>query len=143
MEQPEMRSFEEFWPFYVHEHSHPTNRTLHFVGLTLAMGSFAAGLLTRRPSLLLAAPVLGYGFAWVGHFVIEGNKPATFTYPAWSLRGDFKMWWKTVTGTMEAEVERVMKSNGVHAPTDGAGPAEAGPAHDGAPANDGAGAAAN
>ena len=81
MEQPEMRSFEDFWPFYVREHQSETNRTLHFVGTTLAMGSVAAALLTRRPAFLLAAPVLGYGFAWVGHFLVEGNKPATFKHP--------------------------------------------------------------
>jgi hypothetical protein len=79
------------------------------------MGTAALGLLTRRPGLLLAAPVVGYGLSWIGHFVVEGNTPATFGHPLWSLRGDFRMWWKTASGTMSAEVERVMKSNGVHA----------------------------
>ncbi len=125
MEQPEMRSFEEFWPFYVREHSHPANRALHFVGTTLAMGSLAAGLLTRRPGFFLAAPLLGYGCAWVGHFVVEGNRPATFTYPAWSLRGDMVMWWKTVTGTMAAEVERAMRDHDAHhEPANDAAPAQ-------------------
>jgi hypothetical protein len=114
MEQPEMRTFEDFWPYYVREHQSETNRTLHFVGTTLALGSVAAGLLTRRAAFFLAAPVLGYGFAWVGHFFVEGNKPATFTHPLWSLRGDLVMWWKTVNGTMGAEVERVATTNGVH-----------------------------
>lgn len=114
MEQQEMRSFEEFWPFYVGEHANPTNRGLHFVGTTLSMGSVAAALLTRRPAFLLAAPLLGYGFAWIGHFLVEGNRPATFKHPLWSLRGDFVMWGKMVAGKMDAEVERVMKGNGVH-----------------------------
>jgi hypothetical protein len=118
MAESEMRSFEDFWPFYVRAHANETNRTLHFVGLTLAVGSAALGLLTRRPALLLAAPVLGYGFAWVGHFAVEGNTPATFGHPLWSLRGDFEMWWKIATGTMNEEVERVMKSNGVPAQPD-------------------------
>jgi hypothetical protein len=116
MAEREMHSFEDFWPFYVRAHANETNRTLHFAGLTLAMGSAALGLLTRRPSLLVAAPVFGYGLAWIGHYAVEGNTPATFGHPLWSLRGDFRMWWKTATGTMSAEVERVMKSNGV--PTD-------------------------
>jgi hypothetical protein len=107
-------SFEEFWPFYVREHANKTNRTLHFIGTTLAVGTTAAALLTKRRALLLAAPVLGYGFAWVGHFFVEGNKPATFKYPLWSLRGDFKMWWLMANGAMDAEVERVTQSNGVH-----------------------------
>jgi hypothetical protein len=115
MDQPEMRTFEEFWPYYVRQHANETNRTLHVVGTTLALGSVAAGLLTRRASLLLAAPVLGYGLAWVGHFFVEGNTPATFSHPLWSLRGDLLMWWKTMNGTMRAEVERVATTNGVHA----------------------------
>ncbi len=114
MAQPEYRSFEEFWPFYVREHANKTNRTLHFIGTSLAMASVAAALLTKRRALLLATPVLGYGFAWVGHFGVEKNKPASFKYPAWSLRGDMVMWWKTLNGTMDAEVERVTTSNGVH-----------------------------
>jgi hypothetical protein len=114
MDQPEMRTFEDFWPYYVRQHANETNRTLHVVGMTLTLGSVAAGLLTRRASFFLAAPVFGYGFAWVGHFFVEGNKPATFTYPLWSLRGDLLMWWKTVSGTMRAEVERVASTNGVH-----------------------------
>lgn len=115
MDQPEMRSFEDFWPYYVRQHSNETNRTLHFVGTTLAMASIAAGLLTRRRAFFLAAPVVGYGFAWLGHFGFQGNKPATFTHPLWSLRADMVTWWKTVNGTMNAEVERVASTNGVAA----------------------------
>jgi len=114
MAEHEIGSFEEFWPFYVREHANDTNRALHFVGTTLALTSVAAGLLTGRRSFFVAAPVLGYGFAWVGHFVFQGNKPATFKYPAWSLRGDLVMWWKTVNGTMADEVARVVTGNGVH-----------------------------
>jgi hypothetical protein len=113
MDQPELRNFEDFWPYYVRQHQSETNRTLHVVGTTLALGSLAAGLLTRRVAFFLAAPVLGYGLAWVGHFFVEGNTPATFSHPLWSLRGDVVMWWKTVNGTMRAEVERVATSNGV------------------------------
>ncbi len=114
MAQPEMRSFEDFWPFYLGEHAHPANRMLHVVGTTLAIGSVAAGLLTGRRAFYVAAPLIGYGFAWVGHFVVEGNKPATFKHPLWSLRGDFVMLWKTVTGTIDEEIARVANANGVH-----------------------------
>jgi hypothetical protein len=108
MKTHEFRDFEEFWPFYVREHSHPLNRKLHFVGTTLAVGLLAGGLLTRRRWMLLAAPIAGYGFAWAGHFLVQGNKPATFKHPLWSLRGDFKMWSMIATGKMDAEVDRVM-----------------------------------
>ena len=102
------QTFDEFWPFYVREHANKQNRQLHFVGTTLALGLVAGGLLTKRRWMLLAAPVAGYGFAWVGHFLVEGNRPATFKHPLWSLRGDFKMWSMMVRGEMDAEVERVV-----------------------------------
>jgi hypothetical protein len=107
-ENTEPKSFEEFWDFYVRAHSNPTNRKLHFIGTSLAFGCVAGAALTRRKSLLLAAPVLGYGFAWVGHFVFEKNKPASFDHPLWSFKADMKMWAMIATGKMDAEVERVM-----------------------------------
>lgn len=102
------QSFEEFWPFYVREHSRKTTRVMHFAGTTAAVGAAVAGLLLRRPKLLALAPVLGYGPAWISHFFIEKNRPATFKYPRWSLMADFVMWSKIASGTMDAEVERVM-----------------------------------
>jgi hypothetical protein len=107
MADPEMRTFEDFWPFYVREHANKTNRMLHFLGTSLFLGSTAAGLLTGRKAFFVAGPMLGYGFAWVGHFFVEGNRPATFKYPLRSLRADFVMWGKMLAGTMDDEVERV------------------------------------
>ncbi len=120
MSEKHFQSFEEFWPHYVRAHSNPTNRKLHFIGTTLAMGCVAGAALLRRPSLLLAAPVVGYGFAWVGHFGFEKNIPATFGHPLWSFRADFKMWQKIANGTMDAEVERVMSEGEEHASANGA-----------------------
>ena len=107
-ETRDFRSFEEFWPFYVREHSKKATRILHFVGTTAAGACVLGGLLTKRRWLLAVAPVVGYGPAWIGHFFVEGNKPATFDHPLWSLRADGVMWWKTLTRTMDAEVERVL-----------------------------------
>ncbi|MFO0757185.1 MAG: DUF962 domain-containing protein [Byssovorax sp.] len=109
MSDAPFQSFEDFWPFYVREHANKTNRTLHFIGTSLAMGCVAAAALTKRKAFLLAAPVMGYGFAWFGHFVVEGNRPATFKYPAWSLRGDFRMWRLIAAGEMDDEVARVLR----------------------------------
>jgi hypothetical protein len=106
--KPEFTSYEEFWDFYVSQHSNKTNRRLHFVGTSLAMACVAGGALFKKPSLFLLAPVFGYGFAWFGHFVFEKNKPASFDHPVWSLKSDFVMWRKIANGTMDAEVERVM-----------------------------------
>ena len=104
-------SFEEFWPSYVRAHANKTNRALHFIGTTAAMACVGSALYFRKPSLLLLAPVVGYGPAWIGHFFIEHNKPATFANPIYSLRGDLLMWKKTLDGTMDAEVERMMAMN--------------------------------
>ena len=92
----EPQSFEEFWPYYVSQHQDPTCRKLHFVGTTVAMGCFAVS--PMYPPAALAAPVAGYGLAWIGHFVFEKNRPATFKYPLYSLAGDFRLWFEVVTG---------------------------------------------
>jgi hypothetical protein len=99
------RTYEEFWPFYVSQHRNATCRGLHFVGTTLVFLSLALALLVS-PSWLLAAPLAGYGFAWIGHFFFEKNRPATFTYPLWSLRGDFRMYRLMLLGKMQPEIDR-------------------------------------
>lgn len=98
-------SFNDFWPYYVAEHSAPRNRLLHTIGTACLLPIVLAAILVN-PWWLLAAPVVAYGFAWVGHYFIEHNRPATFTHPFWSLLGDFKMFWLTLTGRMGPELER-------------------------------------
>ena len=100
------RTFEEFWPYYVGEHRRPATRLLHFVGTHLALLCVGLGVFVS-PWFLAAAPVLGYGLAWIGHLFIERNRPATFTYPLWSLRGDARMLRLTWMGRMGAEVARL------------------------------------
>ena len=101
-----IESFAEFWTYYVREHSHPRNRTLHFVGSTLGLVCLILTFATGNLWFILLGFTLGYGFAWSGHFFLERNKPATFKYPLWSLRADWKMWMLLLTGRMEAEVRR-------------------------------------
>jgi len=100
------RTFRDFYPFYLSEHSNRTCRRLHFAGTSVGLVCLVSALLTRNAWWLLVGLVAGYAFAWVGHFVFEKNRPATFTYPLWSLRADFVMWSKIIQGTMDAEVER-------------------------------------
>jgi hypothetical protein len=98
----EFKSFEEFYPYYLEEHSNRTNRRLHFVGTSAGLLVVLYGLSTLNPATigwsLLVALFIGYGMAWIGHFVFEKNKPATFQYPWMSYKGDWRMWWETLTG---------------------------------------------
>jgi hypothetical protein len=107
-----IESFDEFWPFYVREHSNKLTRQMHFVGTSLAVACVAGALVGRKHWLLLAAPIAGYGPAWISHFFIEKNRPASFKYPLWSLQADLVMWGKMLAGTMDGEVERVLAQNG-------------------------------
>ncbi len=85
------RNFEEFYPFYLGEHADRTSRRLHVIGTSAAVLQMLTAVFLSEPLLLLSALVTGYGFAWVGHYVFEKNRPATFKYPLYSLRGDFRM----------------------------------------------------
>jgi hypothetical protein len=107
MTDERIHTFEEFWPYYVGEHRDPVCRALHYVGTTLAIGTVATAVLTANPTWLLLTPVVGYAPAWFGHYIIEGNVPATFKHPIWSLRGDLRMLSMALQGRMAAEVERL------------------------------------
>jgi len=103
-------SYEEFWPYYVSQHMDPTCRKLHFVGTSLALANLAISPVF--PPAFLAAPVYGYGLAWIGHFAFEKNRPATWMgkkEALWSLRSDFRMYRKMLKGEMDAEVARVRR----------------------------------
>ena len=94
-------SFKEFYPFYLSEHSNITCRRLHFIGSSLVLVVLVAALAMGELVWLLLLPVIGYGFAWVGHFVFEKNRPATFTYPLYSFVGDWVMWKDVITGKVK------------------------------------------
>ena len=96
-------TFREFYPYYLSEHRNSTCRKLHFAGSTLVIALLVAAAAFANPWLLLAVPIAGYGFAWVGHFAFEKNRPATFTYPAWSFAGDWVMYWQLLTGKIAFE----------------------------------------
>lgn len=87
---PRFASFREFYPYYLSEHSDRRCRRMHFVGSWLVLLALALAVL-HSPWWLLAAPAFGYGFAWLGHFLFENNRPATFTYPLYSFAGDWVM----------------------------------------------------
>ena len=105
MAEREYRTFAEFWPFYLREHSRPATRTLHYIGTALVIALAIVAVATGTWWLLVALPVAGYFFAWIAHFGHEKNRPATFTYPLWSLRADFRMWWLWLTRRLRPELE--------------------------------------
>jgi hypothetical protein len=105
----DIKDFQEFWPYYVREHSKIGCRLLHFIGSSAGLICLFAASLTRNLLFILLGLIIGYGFAWIGHFFIEHNKPATFKYPLWSLIADWKMWSLMITGRMSAEVERTSR----------------------------------
>ena len=96
-------TFRDFYPFYLTEHSRSGTRRLHFAGTSLVLLTLIYALATRRWALLWLMPLFGYGFAWVGHFAFEKNRPATFTYPAWSFMGDWVMYLQLLTGKIPFE----------------------------------------
>jgi hypothetical protein len=98
-----VKSFEEFWPHYVAEHSKPETRALHFVGTTVGMACAAALLARGKWRWLPVAFVPGYAAAWAAHFFIEHNRPATFEHPLWSLMADYKMVGLMLAGKMTDE----------------------------------------
>jgi hypothetical protein len=85
-------TFADFYPYYLGEHADRTCRRLHFIGTSLVIATAVYVLTTQRYDLLWLLPLFGYGFAWVGHFFFEKNRPATFKHPLYSLMGDFVMY---------------------------------------------------
>lgn len=108
-DEKRIETYAEFWDFYVAEHSHPLTRYLHFVGTLLGIVLFVWILRSGQYIYLLLCLIIGYTFAWFGHFFVEHNKPATFKYPLWSFISDYKMIWMMLTGRMNREVERVKR----------------------------------
>lgn len=94
------QSFSDFYPFYLSQHQDRTCRRLHVIGSTMVLAVLLWAIGTQTWSGLLLLPLVGYGFAWVGHFHFERNRPATFTYPLYSLMGDWVMYWQTLTGRL-------------------------------------------
>jgi hypothetical protein len=99
-------SYREFWPHYLREHAKPNTRALHFFGTAIATTALVALLATGELWLLPLVLAAGYGPAWIGHFFVEKNRPATFTHPLWSLISDYRMAFIWLTGRLQAELTR-------------------------------------
>lgn len=98
--EPRIQTFAEFWPHYLGEHRVPLCRQLHFVGTSLALTAVVVAIASADVRLAPLPPLCGYGWAWVGHFLVEKNQPATFRYPLWSLLADFRLWGLMLRGQL-------------------------------------------
>jgi hypothetical protein len=102
---PEFQTYAAFWPFYLSQHKARLGRQLHIAGTLLGLAALIKAVLSLSLLWLLLALFLGYGFAWAAHHFVEKNHPATFSYPLWSLRGDFHMVGLWLSGRLEAELK--------------------------------------
>ena len=100
------KSFSEFWPFYLREHSRPGTRLLHLIGTTAGSVLMIYFIASGKWYFFPLSLIPGYACAWIAHFMIEKNKPATFQYPLWSFMGDYKMIAMMITGRIEREMEK-------------------------------------
>jgi hypothetical protein len=100
MAERKFSTYDEFFLFYLTQHSDRTNRILHATGTVTGMLFAATMILIRHPWYALLWPVIGYAFAWTGHFLVEHNRPATFGHPVWSFISDFRMVWLMFTGKL-------------------------------------------
>ncbi|GMQ28517.1 DUF962 domain-containing protein [Algoriphagus confluentis] len=103
--EKQYKTLEEFYPYYLQEHQNATCRMLHFVGTGLLFVILIAALVTGNYTWLVSIPFVGYGFAWIGHFFFEKNKPATFQYPLFSLASDFKLFFDLLLGKQKFNPE--------------------------------------
>ncbi len=106
-----LASYGEFWPFYLNEHRKPATRSLHYVGTAIGLTLLAIAISTQTWWIMLAALISGYAFAWLSHAFIEHNRPATFTYPFWSLISDFRMFFLWLSGRLGPELSQHLSAD--------------------------------
>jgi hypothetical protein len=102
----EIKRYRDFWPHYLREHSRGTTRILHLIGTAVGLVLFGIGLVTADVLLSGAGLAAGYAFAWVGHALVERNRPATMQHPIWSFISDFRMLGYFLLGRLGSELRK-------------------------------------
>jgi hypothetical protein len=106
MAQDCIATYAEFWPYYLREHARPATRAWHYFGTSLSLLCLVAAVVTAKPWLVAIMVVAGYGPAWIGHFAVEKNRPATFRHPLWSLISDFRLYAVWLGGKLPRELAK-------------------------------------
>lgn len=101
-----IQSYRQFWPFYLGEHRRRRTRALHYFGTSVGLAALIAAIVLASWPLAVVAVISGYAFAWIGHAFVERNRPATFTYPFWSLFSDFRMYFLAISGKLGKELNQ-------------------------------------
>jgi hypothetical protein len=96
----------EFWPRYLEAHADRRSRALHYLSTSAALACIAGAAIAGDWRWLVAAPIVGYGPAWLAHAAFERNRPETFSHPIWSLLSDFRMLGRFRAGRLAAELRR-------------------------------------
>ena len=99
-------TYDEFWLCYLRAHAKPTTRAMHYAGTLLVTLCLVLAIVNVDWRWLIAAPAIGYGFAWIAHFFLEGNRPETFGHPLWSLISDFRMTGLFLTGQLAKHLQQ-------------------------------------
>ena len=100
-------TFAEFWPHYLNHHRRPGCRAMHYLAAATAVALLVIALCAACPWTMMSVPVAAYLLAWTGHALVERNRPATWRYPLWSLRAEFRMVGLGLTGRLNAELRRI------------------------------------
>jgi len=106
-DSPDFATYDAFWLHYLAQHRRPGTRLLHYAGTSMGVTLLILAAALGDWRLLVAAPIIGYAFAWIGHFGLEGNKPATFGHPVWSFVSDFRMLGLAAAGRLGTELRRL------------------------------------
>ena len=106
-----IQDYSTFYRFYLTEHRNIMSRRLHVVGSSIGLYCVSKAIRQKKAKYVLYGLLAGYACAWVGHFVFEKNKPASFKQPLYSFISDWKMFSDVVRGRLSLKDRKLDKIN--------------------------------